>query len=355
MAKAVKFRDSYAQYEQIVADIKGGKVAPIYLLMGEEGFFIDRLTDLLADSLLAEHEKAFNQIIVYGKDTDEGTIINHARQLPMMGGRLVIIVKDAASLRKVDTLSLYTAAPSPTTVLVVAYKGKSVDKRTQFYKHASAKGVVFESTRPYDNELGPWLAGWLRKSKGCQIEEKALRMVTDYMGVDISKIVNELDKLMVSLPEGTKLITADHIEQNIGISKEYNNYELTEAIARKDFAKAMRIADYFARNPKNNPMVVTVSTLFGYFQKLFIINYKEWQTRVKGMPAASQQELAQLIKVHPFLLEGYLRAAKLYPNKKIFIILGLIREYDMKNKGVGGGSATEGELLRELLMKIMML
>ncbi|MBQ5931284.1 MAG: DNA polymerase III subunit delta [Tidjanibacter sp.] len=355
MAKGVKFRDSYAQYEQIVANVKAGKVAPVYLLMGEEGFFIDSLTDLLAESLLEEHEKAFNQIIVYGKDTDEGTIINHARQMPMMGRRMVIIVKDAASLRKIDTLGLYTASPSPTTVLVVACKGKSVDKRSQFYKHTAAKGVVFESTKPYDNELGPWLGAWLRKHKGCAIEEKALRMVVDYMGVDISKIINEIEKLLVSLPEGTKAITADHIEQNIGISKEYNNYELVEAIARKDFAKAMRIADYFARNPKNNPMVVTVSTLFSYFQKLFIINYKEWQTRVKGMPATSTQELSSLLKVHPFLLEGYLRAAKLYPNKKIFVILGLIREYDMKNKGIGGGGATEGDLLRELLMKIMML
>lgn len=354
MAKGVKFRDSYAQYEQIVADIKGGKVAPIYLLMGEEGFFIDRLTDLLADSILAEHEKAFNQIVVYGKDTDEGTIINYARQMPMMGGRMVIIVKDAASLRKIETLSLYTASPAQTTTLVVAYKGKSVDKRSQFYKHCAAKGVVFESSKPYDNELGPWLAGWLKKHKGCTIEEKALRMVTDFMGVDIAKIINEFEKLLVRLPQGTKSISADHIEQNIGISKEYNNYELTEAVGRGDFAKAMRIADYFARNPKNNPMVVTISTLFSYFQKLFIINYKDWQTRVKGMPAASHQELAGLLKVHPFLLDGYLRAAKLYPTKKIFQILGFIREYDMKNKGIGGGGASEGELLRELLMKIML-
>ena len=354
MAKAVRFKDSYAQYEQLVADIKAHKFAPIYLLMGEEGYFVDALVDLLSDNLLEEHERAFNQIVVYGKDTDEGTIINYARQMPMMGGRMVIIVKDAASLKKIDTLSLYTASPAPTTVLVVAYKGKSVDKRTAFYKHVAAKGVVFESSKPYDNELAPWLDRYIKRTKGCTIEEKALRMVTDHMGTDIAKIVNEFDKLLTGLPEGTKLITADHIEQNIGISKEDNNYELTEAIGRREFAKAMRIVDYFGRNQKSNPMVVTISTLFAYFQKLFIINYKAWQTRVKGLPAASDNELAALIKVHPFLLGGYKQAAARYPNKQIFIILGLIREYDMKSKGIGGGGADAGELLRELIMKIML-
>ncbi|MBP3439869.1 MAG: DNA polymerase III subunit delta [Tidjanibacter sp.] len=355
MAKGVRFRDSYAQFQQIVTDVKAGRFAPIYLLMGEEGYFIDQLTDLLADSILQEHEKAFNQIVVYGKDTDEGTIINYARQMPMMGGRMVIIVKDAGSLKKIENLSLYTASPLASTVLVVACKGKSVDKRSALYKHASAKGVVFESPRPYDNELAPWVATYLRATKGCSIEEKALKMVTDFMGTDIAKIVGEFNKLLTRLPEGTKVITADHIEQNIGISKDYNNFELVEAVAQKNFTKAMTIADNFARNPKDHPLVVTTSTLFNYFQKIFTLNYREWQTRVKGMPAANDGELAALIKVSPYVLGGYKQAARLYPNKKIFLILGYIREYDMKGKGIASGGADQGELLRELLMKIMML
>ncbi len=355
MAKGVRFRDSYTQFQQIVADVKAGRLAPIYLLMGEEGYFIDQLTDLLADSILQEHEKAFNQIVVYGKDTDEGTIINYARQMPMMGGRMVIIVKDAGSLKKIENLSLYTASPLASTVLVVACKGKSVDKRSALYKHSVAKGVVFESPRPYDNELAPWVATYLRSTKGCAIEEKALKMVTDFMGTDIAKIVGEFNKLLTRLPEGTTIITADHIEQNIGISKDYNNFELIEAVAQKNFTKAMTIADNFARNPKDHPLVVTTSTLFGYFQKIFTINYKEWQTKVKGMPAASDGELAALIKVSPYMLGGYKQAAQRYPNKKIFVILGLIREYDMKGKGIASGGADQGELLRELLMKIMML
>ncbi len=356
MAKAVRFRDAYAQYESIVKDIRARKFAPIYLLMGEEGYFIDILTDMLADSILDESQKAFNQLVIYGKGVEnEGIIVNYARQMPMMGGKMVVIVKDAASLRKVENLSLYTAAPSDSTILIIAHKGKSVDKRSALYKHASTKGVVFESPRPYDNELAPWIATYLRSSKGCAIEEKALKMVIDFMGVDVAKIVGEFDKLFTRLPEGTKVITADHIEQNIGISKDFNNFELVEAVAQKQFAKAMQIADNFARNPKNHPLVVTTSTLFNYFQKLFTINYKEWQTRVKGMPATSDAELAGLIKVSPYVLGGYKQAARLYPNKKIFLILGFIREYDMKGKGINSGGAEQGELLRELLMKIMML
>lgn len=356
MAKTIRFRDSYAQYEKIVQDIRARKFAPIYLLMGEEGYFIDHLTDMLADNILDESERAFNQLVIYGKDVeDEGVIVNYARQMPMMGGKMVIIVKDAASLRKVDRLSLYTASPSDSTILIIAHKGKSVDKRSALYKHVSTKGVVFESPRPYDNELAPWIATHLRASKGCAIEEKALKMVVDFMGTDIAKIVGEFDKLFTRLPEGTKVITADHIEQNIGISKDFNNFELVEAVAHKQFARAMQIADNFARNPKNHPLVVTTSTLFNYFQKIFTINYREWQTRVKGMPAASDAELAGLIKVSPYVLGGYKQAARLYPNKKIFLILGLIREYDMKGKGINSGGAEQGELLREMLMKIMML
>lgn len=355
MAKSIRFREAYAQYEKIVAEIKKGQFAPVYLLMGEEGYFIDSLTDMLSDSILQEHEKAFNQIVIYGKDTDEGTIINYARQMPMMGGRMVIIVKDAASLRKIENLSLYTASPLASTVLIIACKGKSVDKRSALYKHTLAKGVVFESPRPYDNELAPWVATYLRATKGCAIEEKALKMVIDYLGTDISKLVGEMYKLLTRLPRETKVITADHIEQNIGISKDFNNFELVEAVAQKNFAKAMRIADNFARNPKEHPLVVSTSTLFGYFQKLFTINYKEWQTKYKGMPAVSDAELAGLIKVSPYVLGSYKQAAKLYPNKKIFLILGFIREYDMKGKGINSGGADQGELLRELLMKIMMI
>ncbi len=247
------FKDTVAAYERLRREIAGGTYAPVYLLMGEEGYFIDRIADLLAGSVLTEAERDFNQIVVYGKDTDEGTIINYARQMPMMGRYEVIIVKEAQSLRKPEQLSLYTAAPSPSTILVICYKGKSLDKRTQLYKHIAQKGEVLESVRPRDYEITAWLGDFV-KSKGCGIDPKALGMLTDHLGTDIARISNELNKLLTYLPEGTKQITAQHIEDNIGISKDFNNFELTKAVSEKNMARAMLIADHFRRNPKDNPL-----------------------------------------------------------------------------------------------------
>lgn len=353
MAKGVKFRDTVARYQQIGQDIKAGRLSGIYLLMGEEGFFIDRLADLIADNVLDEAQRSFNQTVVYGKDTDEDTIINLVRQVPMMGGYQVVIVKEAAQLRKIEQLSFYTARPVATSILVLCYKGKSLDKRSQLYKQIEKSGVVFESVRPYDNEIGAWLNDYVG-SLGCRIEPKALTMLTDHLGTDLSRISNELDKLLTRLPQGTRHITAEQIETNIGINKDFNNFELVKAVGGRDMAKAFQIADYFRRNPKNYPFVVTTVTLYNYFQKLFVINYRNWQTRKRGAAPATDNELASLIKVSPFLVGEYKRSAQLYPNQKLFAILGFVRAYDMKGKGVDSGSADENELLRELLLKIFM-
>lgn len=355
MAKSSKtsFKDTIARYETIRSQIAARKFAPVYLLMGEEGYFIDEIANLLAESVLTEAERSFNQIVVYGKDTDEGTIINYARQMPMMGSYEVIIVREAQQLRKVEQLSLYTASPSPSTILVICYKGKSVDKRSQFYKSVDAKGVVLESVRPRDYEITAWLGSFVR-SKGCDIDNKALGMLTDHLGTDIARISNELNKLLTRLPEGTARITAQHIEDNIGISKDFNNFELTKALSAKDMSRAMLIADHFRRNPKDNPLTVTISALFTHFQRIFLLNYKRWQARNKGVAMPNDMEMSTLLKLpHPIFLDEYKRAADLYPNKKVFAILGFIREYDMKSKGIGGGSAGDGELLRELIMKIL--
>lgn len=355
MAKGINFRDSVAQYTAISKDIAARKFAPIYLLMGEEGYFIDRLGEMLAGTILNEAEKAFNQIVVYGKDSDTGAIINAARQMPMMGSFQVVIVKEAQQLRKIEQLSLYTQAPSPSTILVICHKEKNIDKRSQLYKHVAAKGVVFESVRPRDYEIGPWLGDFI-KSKGCAIEPKALQMLVDHLGVDIAKISNELSKLLTYLPEGTKTITADHIEQNIGISKDFNNYELTKAMSERNMQKAMLIADHFAHNPKENPLLVTISTLFTHFQRIFILNYQRWLAAHKKTALPADTELCRMLKVpSPFFLNEYKQAAAIYPNKKVFVILGLLREYDMKSKGMDNGGADDGELLRELLLKIFLL
>lgn len=356
MAKSSKatFKDSAAIYDRLSRDVSGGKYAPVYLLMGEDGYFIDRLSNLIAERVLDEAERPFSQIVVYGKDTDEGTIINYCRQMPMMGRYEVVIVKEAQTLRKPDQLSLYTASPSPSTILVLCFKGKSIDKRTQLYKHISQKGEILETVRPRDYELTAWLGDFI-KSKGCSIDAKALGIMTDHLGTDLSKISNEITKLLTSLPTGTLRITTQHIEDNIGISKDYNNFELTRAVSDGNMAKALLIADHFRRDPKSNPLTVTLSALFTHFQRIFILNYKRWEARHKGTPMPSDAELCSLMKLpNPFFLNEYKQAASLYPNRKVFLIFGLLREYDMRSKGIDSGSADGGELLRELLLKIFM-
>lgn len=347
--KKLKFRDSVALHNSLQSEIRAGQIAPIYLLMGKESYFIDSLTDLLAASILPEEERAFNQIVVYGKDSNVGQIINFARQMPMMGGRQVVIIKDAAALRNIDQLSLYTATPSPTTVLVISYKGATIDKRTALYKQCEKSGIVFESVEPYDNEVGPWLEGYIR-SKGLQIEPRALVMLTENLGKEITKIINELDKLLTYLPEGTTRITADDVERNIGISKDFNVFELLSSFAAGDMRRSLMIGSHLMQNAR----VLPTGEIFGYFQKIFIINYKRWESQYRGAAPTSDNELAQMLGVHPFFLGEYKQAAARFPNKRVFHIFDLLREYDMRSKGIGTGSATLEELMRELILKIYM-
>lgn len=357
MAKSSKktFKESATDYTALSTRIRSRQFSPLYLLMGEEPYFIDRLTAQLCEEILTPEERAFNQTVVYGKDTEVGAVINLCRQMPMMGAFQVVVVKEAQSLRKIEQLALYTASPSRTTVLVVCHKEKTLDKRSQLYKQMEGKGVVFESVSPRDYEIAGWLNDFVR-SKGCTIDAKSVAMLTDHLGADISKINNELGKLLTYLPEGTTQITADHIEQNIGISKEFNNFELTRAMSERNMAKAMQIADHFARNPKDNPLLVTISALFTHFQRIFILNYQKWYVRRKGTPMPSDMELARMLKLPTaFFLKEYQQASGLYPNNKVFAILGLLREYDLKSKGMNTGQADHGELLQELLLKIFIL
>ncbi len=356
MAKSGKmgFRESAELFGLLSKEIGQGQTAPIYLLMGEEPYFIDRLGELLAASLLEETERAFNQTVVYGKDTDGGAVMNLCRQMPMMGGRMVVIVREAQQLKKLELLAGYTKQPAASTVLVVCHKEKNVDKRTPFYRSCAEHGVVFESVAPRDYEIGPWLEGFVR-SKGLAMDAKASSMLLDHLGADISKIAGELDKLATSLPVGTTTLTAELIEQYVGISKEFNTFELTKALSEKNITKALRIADHFARNPKENPFVVTISQLFNHFQRIFILNYERWRARRENRPMAQEMELAKMLKLpHSFFLKEFQLAANHYPTPKVFTIFGLLREYDLKSKGVESGSADDGELLRELLLKILL-
>ncbi len=353
MAKStVKFRDSVARTDALLGEIDARRFAPIYLLMGEESYFIDRVADRLAATILDEAARAFNQITVYGKDSEAGQVINLCRQMPMMGSYQVVILREAQQLRGIDKLSLYTQKPSPTTILVVCHKEKNVDKRSAFYKGCAANGAVLESVRPRDYEIGPWLQQFVR-SKGFAIDPKAAAMLTDHLGTDIARIAGELDKLSVSLPEGTQRITDADIETHIGISKEFNNFELCKAVVDRDVARALRIADHFARNPKENPLVVTVVALFNQFRQLFTMNYLRWQSRRKGVAIPSDGELMKLLRVNnPYAVAEIKQTAPAWDNRHVFRILGLLREYDARSKGLNAGGLSDGELLRELLLKI---
>ena len=347
--------DTVAAFRQISGDIDSRKFAPVYLLMGEEGFFIDRIADKLAAGILTDAERAFNQIVAYGKDSDVGDIINFSKQMPMMGNYQVIIVREAQQLKKLDQLQLYTQAPSPSTILVLCHKEKNLDKRTPLYKHIKSKGVVLESAKPRDYEIAPWLSDFIR-SKGCAIEPKALNMLTEHLGVDIAKISNELDKLMTFLPVGTKTITADHIEQNIGISKDFNNFELTRAISERNMGKALLIAGHFSHNSNDRWYATTLGTIFTHFQRVFLLNYQKWLVKYRGVQFPSDMEMTRMLKLtSTYFLGEYKTAAAAYPNKNVFTILGFIREYDMKGKGMNSGDADKGELLRELLLRIFMI
>ena len=356
MAKsALKFKDSVAAYEKLAQEIAARRFAPVYLLMGEESYFIDAIAERLATTVLGEAERAFNQITVYGRDSEAGQVINLCRQMPMMGQYQVVILKEAQQLKGLDKLALYTQKPSPTTILVICHKEKNADKRSAFYKGCAANGTVLESVRPRDYEIAAWLQQFIRQ-KGFTIDPKALSMLTDHLGTDIAKISNEIRKLTVSLPEGTQRITDADIEANIGISKDFNNFELCKAVVTRDMARALMIAEHFARNPKDNPLLLTVMALFGQFKELFVVNYLRWLARHKGRPFPPDTELMRILrKNNTFVIGEIKQNAANWDNRRVFNILGLLREYDAKSKGMNAGGASDGELLRELLLKIFLL
>jgi DNA polymerase-3 subunit delta len=347
MAK-LKFKDTEATAKRILADLRQEKYRPVYLLMGEEGYYTDQISNYIAQNVLTEAERSFNQLILYGKDTTVPQLIDTARRFPMMASRQVVIVREAQDLKKIELLEAYVKQPPVTTLLVICYKGKAVDKRTTFYKLIAKNGEVLESVKPYDNELVTWITGYLG-TKNCTIEPKASAILAEYLGADLSKITNELDKLFTLLPEGNKHITAEHIEKNIGISKDYNTFELNSAIAKRDVLTANRIIQHFAHNPNDNPIIVTISTLFMEFSRILKLHFLK--RRHGGR--VEQAEAASALGIHPFFVRDYEQAVACYPLGKTLQVISLLREYDMRSKGFNNGAATHGELLRELVFKIL--
>lgn len=327
---------------QIIKEIKSENYKPIYFFMGEEPYYVDKLTEYIENNVLTEDEKGFNQVVLYGRDTSIEDIVSNAKRYPMMAERQVVIVKEAQELsRNIDKLEAYAENPQPTTVLVFAYKYKTLDKRKKITKLLSKTGVVFESKKLYENQVGDWIKRVLSGQKYA-IEPKAAAMLVEFLGTDLSKISNELDKLKIILPQG-HTITAKDIEDNIGISKDYNNFELRKAIGEKNQLKAYQIITYFSQNPKDNPIVVTTGLVFGFFSQLL---------QYHGLKDKSKANVAKVLKINPYFVSDYDVAIRNYPMKKVSAIVSALREVDVKSKGVGANSLSQNDLLKEMLIHI---
>ena len=331
------------EVKQIVTDIKNGKLKPIYFLMGEEPYYIDRISEFIEANVLTEEERSFNQMVLYGRDVTVEDLVSNAKRYPMMAEHQVIIVKEAQDLaRSIEKLADYAKQPQPTTILVLNYKYKTIDKRKALYKTLQKCGVVYESKKLYENQVADWIKRVLA-TKNYTIAPKAAQMLVEFLGTDLSKINNELDKLQIILPKGTQ-ISPEHIEENIGISKDFNNFELRQAIGERNAFKAYRIVNYFAENPKDNPMVVTVTLLFNFFSQLL---------QFHGLADKSPRNVASALKVNPYFVNEYVLAARNYPMKKVSEVISVLREFDVKSKGVGSNAVPQGDLLKELLVKIV--
>ncbi|MEO9484649.1 MAG: DNA polymerase III subunit delta [Ekhidna sp.] len=337
-----------SDYTEILRDIKSGSFAPVYFLQGEETFFIDSIVDNIEDTALEESQRSFNQIILYGKDTTLTDVIGAARRYPMMGERQVVIVKEAQEMRdwsKEDKQSLvinYLENPLASTILVFGYKYKSIDKRTKFGKVIEKHAVFLNAKKLYDNQVPDWIRSFC-KAKGIKMDDSAVMMLSENIGNNLQRLANEVEKLLLNVKEGQQ-VDAGMVQRYVGISKEYNIFELQKALSSMNKLKAHKIADYFASNPGNNPLVLTIYSLFSYFSKLLLIHHAENQ---------NDKAVASLIGVNPFFVKEYLRAARNYPVSKVAQNIKYLHEADMQSKGIGYATKKEGPVLTELVYKLM--
>ena len=328
-------------YEQILAELKAKKYQSIYFLAGEEPFFIDLISDYIEKNILEEAEKGFNQTVMYGRDVEIGALISAAKQFPMMSENTVIIVKEAQDLKKIEELKSYIDQPLSSTILVLCYRDKKLDKRKALYKSLQKNGLYFETKKLYENKIPDWIKGYLR-AKDYTIGNKASAMLSEFLGSDLSKISGELDKLCILAPKGSE-INASLVEANIGISKDYNNFEFQNAVMNKDVLKANRIIKYFEANPRNNPIIVTLSVLYNLFSKVLIYH---------GLTDKTPQSVAKNLGVNPYFVKDYQKAAEVYSLKNSVKALNFLREADMKSKGFNNPSTTQADLLKELVYKL---
>ncbi|WP_288731229.1 DNA polymerase III subunit delta [uncultured Phocaeicola sp.] len=331
-------------YEEIVRNLRNKVYAPVYFLMGEEDYYIDRISDYIIDTVLTDTEKEFNLTVLYGSDTDIATIINAAKRYPMMSKYQVVAVREAQALRNLDELVYYLQKPLESTILVMCYKHGALDRRKKLVGELEKAGVLFESKKLKDAQLPGFITSYLKR-KQVEIEPKASEMMAEFVGTDLNRMAGELEKLVITLPAGQRRITPEQIERNIGISKDYNNFELRNALIEKDVLKANRIIKYFEENPKNNPLQVTLAVLFNFFANLMLVYYA---------PDKSDRGIAAHLGLRsPWQAKDYENAMKRYTGVKVMQIVGAIRQCDAKSKGVGNSSVSDGELLRELVYFIL--
>lgn len=331
-------------YEEIARNLKNKIYSPVYFLMGEEDYYIDRISDYIMDTVLTETEKEFNLTLLYGSDTDIVSIINAARRYPMMSKYQVVIVREAQNLKNLDELIHYLQKPMSSTILAMCYKHGTLDRRKKITAELEKAGVLFESKKLKDTQLPGFISSYLKR-KQVEIEPKASEMMAEFVGTDLNRMAGELEKLIITLPAGQKRITAEQIERNIGISKDYNNFELRNALIEKDVFKANQIVKYFEDNPKNNPLQVTLAVLFNFFSNLMLAYYA---------PDKSDQGIAgQLGLRSPWQAKDYMAGMRKYTGVKVMQIIGAIRTCDAKSKGIDNPSTPDGELLRELVYFIL--
>ncbi len=330
------------EHKAIIDKIKKGEFENTYLLHGEEPYYIDLICDAIVENALREEEKDFNQSIIYGRDADPGNLIAELKAYPMMAERRLVVLKEAQDMKGIEDLEPYFENVTPTTVFVICHKYKNVDSRKNVFKKAAKSGVTYKSAKIPDYKLADWIITQVRAS-GYGITEKAAVLLTEFLGNDLARITNELDKLYLLVEKGTT-INDIHIEENIGISKDYNFFELSNAVGSRNVLKAFTIVDYFVHNPKAGPLVPVVSNLYRLFKNLMLIHFLENK---------SKESVASALKVHPFVATQLMGAAKIYPPKKVAANIHLLHEYDLKSKGIGNSGFEDGELMKELVYQLM--
>lgn len=343
---AVKFTELESQCRQIINDVKNGNFVPVYLLMGTEPYYPDLVCDEIIKYALTDSERDFNQTVFYGLDTDAGTVASECRSYPMMAERRLVVLKEAQSMKTLEDLATYVSDPMESTVLVILMHGASADKRRALYKNVQKKGVVLVSDALRDYEMPQWITSFY-KSRGLDIEPAAAALLAEYAGTDMSRIMLETEKMQKNLPEGTVRVNAADIEKNVGISRQFSIFELTKALSYMKAEKALKIAAYIGNGPKFMLLLAT-APLYTHFYRIL-----KYEAALLKNPAMSKADRAKLLGVNPYFMEEYDVAARNYPIRRCMKVISLLEEYDFKGKGGGSGEASQGDLLMELVSKIL--